>query len=394
MPENINTPANVQALKTTLDTMAQPHHKTGKTHLWDVAVSINRTNAVPLDKSSVIFEDGEAVDKGTIKAAADKATAYPGQIISGLKAKDGKVYVLQPDDHVHSTHIANAGESKTYSDQTKSEKSVYEELATQSNVNYQVNKEAYQRQVVNNARTNTETQIAEFIIESDKSVSIDKNGDIALNLPDLLSDNTDTPPEATTVLDYVKATVKAEKLARETTTGDLVDYIGTTYGLDNKGNLSKLSLPSSLSDTTDRTKSTVIGFIEETVQAEKDVREQATRDLAKYIGTEVTIADTGSTILTGLSIPGVLSDKTSTPSDTVKNLLQYIEATVEAEVQKRYDQDQILLACINNLDLSRVVSATNETDPSKDGVLTINLATKFRDSSTDSETNPLTQYNI
>ena len=288
--------SNVENLRNDLDIMSTPHTQTGKTNLWDVAVSINRTNAVPLDKSSVIFEDGETTDKATIKAAAGEATAYPGQIISGLGGTDGKVYVLQPDDHKHSTHIADAGENKTYSNKTQSEESVYEELATQSNVDYQVNKEAYQRQVANNARKNTETQIAEFILEKDKSVSIDIDGSIGLSLPAIISDETGTT--ATTVLDYVIETVNAEKNARKTTTKDLAEYIGTTFklneNLDNKGNLSNLSLPD------------------------------------------------------------LLSDKTTTP-DTVKTLLQYIEATVEAEVQKRYQQDQVLLQCINKLSLEEVI---------------------------------------
>jgi hypothetical protein len=331
----------VENLRNDLDIMSTPHKTTGKTNLWDVAVSINRTNPVPLDKSSIIFEDAVTKTEGdttitipgtTIENAAEKATAYPGQVISGLKSTDGKVYVLQPDDHEHSTHIANAGESKTYSDQTKSEESVYEELATQSNVDYQVNKEAYQRQVVNNARTNTEKQIAKFILEKDKSesidangdivdlVNIDKNGDIILTVPGQLSDSTTTPSDVTTVLDYVKATVNAEKEARKATTEDLAYYIGTDCDIDNKGNLSKLGLPD------------------------------------------------------------LLSDKTSTPSDTVKNLLQYIEATVEAEVQKRYQQDQVLLKCINELSLTEVIPETvAQTTTTIDAQDKVNSALTYTD---------------
>lgn len=419
MSENINTPANVQALKTKLDAMSQTHRKTGKSNLWDMAVSINRTNAVPLDKSSVIFEDGEADDKDTIKAAADKATAYPGQIISGLKASDGKVYVLQPDDHEHNTHITNAGESKTYSDQTKSEESVYEELATQSNVDYQVNKEAYQRQVVNNARTNTEKQIAKFILEKDKSesiddngdivdlVNIDKNGDIILTVPDKLSDGT-TTPAGTTVLDYVKATVEAEKTVRTASDTVLAKYIGTANPsfTDKDGLIStSLTLPQKLSNTAGRTATTVLGFIEETVQAEKDDRVQATFDLADYIGTGVAIAhtdsDPGDPILTGMSLPDKLSDKTSTPSD-VTNLLRYIEATVEAEVQKRYAQDLVLLDIINELNLSRVVTVGVSENTPEDCCLNLWLQTGLRNnlqdvrnqpSEKDSHNTPLRKYN-
>ena len=403
MSENIN---NVQTLKTKLDAMSQPHRKTGKTNLWDVAVSINRTNAVPLDKSSIIFEDAVTKTEGdttvtipgtTIKNAAEEATAYPGQIISGLGGTDGKVYVLQPDDHKHNTHSANAGSKLTYESQTQSEKTVYEELATQSDVNYQVNKEAYQRQVANNARKNTETKIAKFILERNKSVSINEDGSIELSLPAKISNEADTTAE--TVLDYVIETVAAEKDARTKSDTVLAQYIGTaTPSFTHKDGLinTSLTLPQKLSNEADRTATTVLGFIEETVQAEKDDRVQATFDLASYIGTKVNIAHTnntsGSPILTGMYLPAELSDKTSTPS-TVTTLLQYITATVEAEVTRRYTQDLDLLAKINDLNLSEVVSITAIDGTEDDYSLDIKLATPLRDSSSDTLNPPITKYN-
>lgn len=393
MPENTSTPTNVQTLKTKLETMSQPHRKTGKTNLWDVAVSINRTNAVPLDKSSVIFENAE--DNTVIEAAAAKETAYPGQIISGLKASDGKVYVLQPTGHEHLTHISDAENNLVYIDQTEIVESVvYEELATQSTVDYRANKEAYERQVVNNARKNTETTIAEFILESSKNTEIQENGDIALSVPSRLSDKSATT--ATTVLDYVVETVNAEKAAREEMGADILSYLGTAdangFTIADDGNVSRLAVPNKLSDKTDTPDetNTVLKYVEKTVEAEKKVREQATKDLAAFIGTGIELADSGNTILSNLSLPEKLSDQTSTTATTI---LDYIKQTVEAEVQKRYNQDLVLLACINNLDLHRVISATNESDPSKDGILTIDLTTKLRDNSADTSNPPLTKYN-
>lgn len=393
MPENTSTPTNVQTLKTKLEAMSQPHRKTGKTNLWDVAVSINRTNAVPLDKSSVIFENAE--DNTVIEAAAARETAYPGQIISGLKASDGKVYVLQPTGHEHPTHTSDAENNLIYTDQTEIVESVvYEELATQSTVDYRANKEAYERQVVNNARKNTETTIAEFILESSKNTEIQENGDIALSVPSQLSDKSITT--TTTVLDYVVETVDAEKAAREVMGGDIISYLGTAdangFTIANNGNVSTLAVPNELSDKTKTPAETdtVLKYIEKTVEAEKKVREQATENLAAFIGTEVDIADNGTTILSNLALPEKLSDQTATTATTI---LDYIQQTVEAEVQKRYNQDLVLLACINNLDLHRVISATDESDPSKDGILTIDLTTKLRDNSADTSNPPLTKYN-
>lgn len=393
MPENTSTPANVQTLKTKLETMSQPHRKTGKTNLWDVAVSINRTNAVPLDKSSVIFENAE--DNTVIEAAAAKETAYPGQIISGLKASDGKVYVLQPTGHEHLAHTSDAENNLVYTDQTEIVESVvYEELATQSTVDYRANKEAYERQIVNNARKNTETTIAEFILESSKNTEIQENGDIALSVPSQLSNK--STATATTVLDYVVETVDAEKAAREEMGADIISYLGTAnangFTIADDGNVSGLAVPNKLSDKTDTPDetNTVLKYVEKTVEAEKKVREQATKDLAAFIGTGIELADSGNTILSNLALPEKLSDQTSTTATTI---LDYIQQTVEAEVQKRYNQDLVLLACINNLDLHRVISATNESDPSKDGVLTIDLATKLRDNSADTRNPPLTKYN-
>lgn len=335
--------SNVENLRNDLDIMSTPHAKTGKTNLWDVAVSINRTNPVPLDKSSIIFEDDVTTTEGEttitipgtkIEDAAKEATAYPGQIISGLGGTNGTVYVLQPDDHEHDTHIANAGTELTYSDQTQTEAATYEELALQSTVDYEINKEAYQRQVANNARKNTEAQIAKFILENAESVEIQEDGSLTLKVPAKRSDQEDT---------------------RSTT---------------------------------------VLGYIVETVGAEKTVREQATKDLATFIGTNVSIADAGDTILSDLTLPETLSDRTP---NTAATLLEYIQRTVDAEVQKRYQQDLVLLDCINNLDLQRAVSIEETT---QDGILTLNLEAKLRDSSSDiveaeedSENMPLRKYN-
>ncbi len=206
---------NVIKLQEKLEAMSTPHCKTNKTNLWDVAVSVNRTNAVPLDKSSIIFEDN-----GTIEDAADEATAYPGQIISSLGGTDdkvyGKVYVLQPNGHTHFEHPHDADEdTRTYSEPNPPSSSgvvSFEELAPLSTVDYKVNKEAYERQVANNARKHTETQIANFITQlntpAENGCLIGEDGSLTLNLPDTLSDNSKNTTK--TVLDYIVETVKAE----------------------------------------------------------------------------------------------------------------------------------------------------------------------------------------
>lgn len=138
---------NVENLKAKLTSMAEPNSK-GKNNLWDVAVSINRTNDVPLDKSSIIFEEDT-----TIAEAAQSPTAYPGQVITSLGTLDGKSYVLQPDNHEHKTHTADDTGEIEAKDLSVSSTAAYEELAFQSNVDYQVNKEIYNRKVAINAET-------------------------------------------------------------------------------------------------------------------------------------------------------------------------------------------------------------------------------------------------
>lgn len=164
---------NVENLKAKLTSMAEPNSK-GKNNLWDVAVSINRTNDVPLDKSSIIFEEDT-----TIAEAAQAPTAYPGQVITSLGTLDGKSYILQPDNHEYKTHTADDTGEIEAKDLSVSSTTAYEELAFQSNVDYQVNKEIYNRKVAINAETaerkSEDTNIVAYIkkLKLDQVVFVD-----------------------------------------------------------------------------------------------------------------------------------------------------------------------------------------------------------------------------
>lgn len=88
--------------------------KNGARHIdggmWDVAVPINRTNAVPLDNSTIVFqqEADKTVEEAAIRATLDTNT-YPGQIITVIhKEGDGATsFVVQTNTHTRSTLTLN-----------------------------------------------------------------------------------------------------------------------------------------------------------------------------------------------------------------------------------------------------------------------------------------------
>ena len=316
---------NVAKLKSDLEAMSTPHIKTGENNLWDVAVSINRTNNVPLDKSSIIIKQADT----DINSAADAVTAYPGQIISELddSIHDSKVYVLQPDSHHHETHPKELLEDETTSIAESGEITTrYEEFAFQSGVDYAINKETYNRKVSDNARRKSDEAISSFI---GGNMHRDLETDVitGFQVPDELSDKTATPDSIKTLLEYLIATVATEKNRRVEATQIITNYIGST---------------------------------DFQVDANSKIKSES------------------------LNIPDTLSDNTATPADK-KSILDFIQATVEAEVSKRYEQDLVLLNCINELDLSEVIDTS---EVSTDGILEINLSKKLR-----VYTDPLTKYN-
>ena len=56
--------------------------------LWDVGVSINRTNPLPLDKNAV-FESLEAA-----QAYVNGVLSYPGQVLAVVGETETKVYYI------------------------------------------------------------------------------------------------------------------------------------------------------------------------------------------------------------------------------------------------------------------------------------------------------------
>ena len=330
MSEVNNQPSvNVFNLANKLEAMSQPHAKTGKNNLWDVAVSINRTNGVPLDKSSVVIKRAatDTEDAIDINSAKSAATAYPGQIISELDTatNDGKVYVLQPTGHSHKTHISELIDTETVypTDITKTVGTAanvtHEELAYQSTVDRLVNEEVYRRKVSDKARRDSDLAIIEFL---------GGNG----------------------------------KLPSET------DVIAN------------LELPEKLSDGTKHDQSTVLAFLAKTVEAERTRRINSDQDLAEYIGsTNWGVDDVGEINSNKLTLPEKLSDKNARSEDT-KTVLDFIQATVEAEVQKRYQQDQVLLQCINKLSLTEVIPETvAQTTTTIDAQDEVNSALTYTD---------------
>jgi hypothetical protein len=68
--------------------------------LWDVGVTINRTNAVPLDLSSTVFPaEGESAEAAAERTATESPIAHPGQILTVVESKDVTPFVVQTNTH-------------------------------------------------------------------------------------------------------------------------------------------------------------------------------------------------------------------------------------------------------------------------------------------------------
>ena len=74
---------------------------------WDVGVSINRTNPLPLDVNSV-FASKEALD--TYVAGA---FAYPGQVVAVVEASATTIYYIDQDKALHEVGKKPVGDNKT-----------------------------------------------------------------------------------------------------------------------------------------------------------------------------------------------------------------------------------------------------------------------------------------
>lgn len=68
--------------------------------LWDVGVTINRTNAVPLDLSSTVFPaEGESAEAAAERTVTESPITHPGQILTVVESKDVTPFVVQTNTH-------------------------------------------------------------------------------------------------------------------------------------------------------------------------------------------------------------------------------------------------------------------------------------------------------
>ena len=128
---------SVQDLKDLLDKL-EKQGPDGRTGLWDVAVSINRTNPVPLDNSTIIVLDpnneNSTFEGDAQKYAEDNPVAYPGQRITVAAPLETRSFILQPEGYTYPYHTVANGTLET-----KYNKACIAELAYKTNVDYQVN---------------------------------------------------------------------------------------------------------------------------------------------------------------------------------------------------------------------------------------------------------------
>ena len=80
---------------------------------WDVGVSINRSNSLPLDANSVFssLADAENYAKGT-PAEGTLANAYPGQILAVVTSEETIVYYI--DANMNLQPVGNTKEVMAY----------------------------------------------------------------------------------------------------------------------------------------------------------------------------------------------------------------------------------------------------------------------------------------
>lgn len=130
---------SIEDLKKLLDKLEEqrPDKKTG---LWDIAVSINRTNPVPLDNSTIIVLDKENPASSDFEQAAQDYTitnpvAYPGQHLTVAASQETRSFILQPEGYTYPYYtIANGTLETEYNNSSN-----IAELAYKTNVDYQVN---------------------------------------------------------------------------------------------------------------------------------------------------------------------------------------------------------------------------------------------------------------
>lgn len=129
---------SIKDLKELLDRLEE-HGPDGKAGLLDIAVSINRTNPVPLDNSTIIVLDNENPASSDFEQAAQSyaeknPVAYPGQHLTVAAPPETRSFILQPDGYTYPYHTIANGTLET-----KYNSANIAELAYKTNVDYQVN---------------------------------------------------------------------------------------------------------------------------------------------------------------------------------------------------------------------------------------------------------------
>ncbi len=129
--EQVSSLISTEELKTALET----DHKTQDGGLWDVGVPIHRTNAVPLDVTSVLFkaEEDTSLEETAKNYANTNLTAYPGQLITVLDTNSAASFVVQPPTHKTTRVDLDEDNNKT----EEVENCVVEQVAYKSYVDFQ-----------------------------------------------------------------------------------------------------------------------------------------------------------------------------------------------------------------------------------------------------------------
>lgn len=204
---------SIKDLKDLLDKLEE-QGPDGRTGLWDVAVSINRTNPVPLDNSTIIVLDTDNENPGSSdfeQAAQDYAinnpVAYPGQHLTVAAPRETRSFILQPGGYTYPYYTIESGTLETKYNNSAN----ISELAYKTNVDYQVNALTLDKVITveplpddsnelvifldrslalgaAERAINLDTSKAIAVIESEQKVSIDRNSFYTDEIPPALVD--------------------------------------------------------------------------------------------------------------------------------------------------------------------------------------------------------------
>jgi hypothetical protein len=201
---------SIKDLKELLDKLEE-QGPDGKTGLWDIAVSINRTNPVPLDYSTIIVLDSNnknsTFEGEAQKYAENNPVAYPGQHITVAAPQETRSFILQPEGYTYPYYTIENGTLETKYNSSAN----IAELAYKTNVDYQVNALTLEKVITveplpddsnelvifldrslalgaAGKAINLDTSKAIAVIASEQKVSIDRNSFYTDEIPPALVD--------------------------------------------------------------------------------------------------------------------------------------------------------------------------------------------------------------